>query len=46
MLGRILSDCFDLKGKCVPNAKGQMDFITRSTLDEVGNLVLELLGKL
>ena len=45
MLRRILFECFDVEGKCVPTAAGEMDSVANCTLDEVGNLILELLGE-
>ena len=45
ILRRILSECFDVKGKCVPTAAGEMEFVANCTLDDLGNLIVEMLGK-
>jgi len=45
ILRRILSECCDVEGKCVPTAAGEMDCVANCTLDELGNLILKMLGK-
>lgn len=44
-LRRILSECFDLRGKCVPNPRNISDedsllFVTKCGIEELGNYVL------
>lgn len=41
-LRRILSECFDLRGKCVPSLSGNSDllFVTKCTIHELGVFVL------
>ena len=42
ILRRILSDCFGLRGKCVPSLSGEGDilFVTQATINELGSFVL------
>lgn len=45
VLKRILNDCFDLRGKCVPPSddisdEGGLLFVTKCTIDELGSFVL------
>eukprot|EP00985_Skeletonema_marinoi_P025004 scaffold17909_cov169-Skeletonema_marinoi.AAC.1 len=45
VLKRILNDCFDLRGKCVPPSDGidnggSLLFVTKCTIDELGSFVL------
>ena len=45
VLRRILSDCFGLRGRCVPSLSGEGDvlFVTKCTIDELGIFLLNLL---
>jgi len=45
VLKRILNDCFDLRGKCVPPSddisnEGSLLFVTKCTIDQLGSFVL------
>ena len=42
VLRRILSDCFGLRGRCVPSLSGEGDllFVTKCTIDELGIFTL------
>lgn len=43
-LRRILSECFDLRGKCVPSlAGGDLLFVTKCTIDDLGAFALSKL---
>mmetsp|Transcript_24732 Transcript_24732/g.70961 ORF Transcript_24732/g.70961 Transcript_24732/m.70961 type:complete len:544 (+) Transcript_24732:68-1699(+) len=41
ILQRIISDCFDMKGRCVPlGDSGKLESVTNSSVRDLGNLVL------
>lgn len=42
-LRRILSECYDLRGKCVPALSGGELFVTKCTIDDLGAFVLSKL---
>ena len=42
-LRRILSECYDLRGKCVPALLGGELFVTKCTIDDLGAFVLSKL---
>ncbi|KAL7543731.1 hypothetical protein ACHAXR_013009 [Thalassiosira sp. AJA248-18] len=46
-LRRILSECFDLRGKCIPSLSGESDllFVTKCTIGELGVFVLDELKR-
>ena len=39
-LRRILSECYDLRGKCVPGVGGESMFVTKCDIKELGMFVL------
>jgi hypothetical protein len=51
VLRRILNDCFDLRGKCVPssfkNSSNEKDFlfVTKCSIDELGSFVLSKMSE-
>lgn len=49
VLRRILNDCFDLRGKCVPSSdvdkEGDLLFVTKCTIDELGSFVLSKMSE-
>jgi len=40
---RVLSECYDLRGKCVPGVGGESMFVTKCDIKELGLFVLTLL---
>ena len=46
VLRRILSDCFDLRGRCVPSSnEGELLFVTKCSIDELGSFVLSKMSE-